>query len=224
MRHFGPQHVLLSLTHFSRIFLMKALLLIDFQLDFLPGGSLAVPEGDAILPVLNDLQPRFDLVVATQDWHPTGHRSFASAHPGQALFAEIEWQGLPQRLWPDHCVQGSAGSALHPGLNLDRVEAIFRKGTDPELDSYSAFFDNGHRRATGLSAYLRARGITEVFVAGLAADYCVYFSAKDARSEGFGVAVIEDATRGIAPESIAAAKADLLVQGVRFVSSKEVLA
>jgi nicotinamidase/pyrazinamidase len=203
---------------------MKALLLIDFQLDFLPGGSLAVPEGDAILPVLNDLQPRFDLVVATQDWHPAGHRSFASAHPGQALFAEIEWQGLPQRLWPDHCVQGSAGSALHPGLNLDRVEAIFRKGTDPELDSYSAFFDNGHRRATGLSAYLRARGITEVFVAGLAADYCVYFSAKDARSEGFGVTVIEDATRGIAPESMAAAKADLLVQGVRFVSSKEVLA
>jgi len=203
---------------------MKALLLIDFQLDFLPGGSLAVPEGDAILPVLNDLQPRFDLVVATQDWHPAGHRSFASAHPGQALFVEIEWQGLPQRLWPDHCVQGSAGSALHPGLNLDQVEAIFRKGTDPELDSYSAFFDNGHRRATGLSAYLRARGITEVFVAGLAADYCVYFSAKDARSEGFAVTVIEDATRGIAPESMAAAKADLLVQGVRFVSSQEVLA
>ena len=203
---------------------MKALLLIDFQLDFLPGGSLAVPEGDTILPVLNDLQPRFDLVVATQDWHPAGHRSFASAHPGRALFSEITWQGLPQRLWPDHCVQGSAGSALHPGLNLDRVEAIFRKGTDPELDSYSAFFDNGHRRATGLSAYLRARGVTEVFVAGLAADYCVYFSAKDARSEGFAVAVIEDATRGIAPESMAAAKADLLVQGVRFVSSKEVLA
>jgi len=203
---------------------MKALLLIDFQLDFLPGGSLAVPEGNAILPVLNDLQPHFDLVVATQDWHPAGHRSFASAHAGQALFAEIEWQGLPKSLCPDHCVQGSAGAALHPGLNLDRVEAIFRKGTDPELDSYSAFFDNGHRRATGLSAYLRARGITEVAVAGLAADYCVYFSAKDARSEGFAVTVIEDATRGIAPESMAAAKADLLVQGVRFVSSQEVLA
>jgi nicotinamidase/pyrazinamidase len=126
---------------------MTALLLIDVQLDFLPGGSLAVPEGDAILPLLNDLQPHFDLVVATQDWHPAGHRSFASAHPGQALFSEIEWQGLPQRLWPDHCVQGSAGAALHPALSLDRVEAIFRKGTDPDLDSYSAFFDNGHRRA-----------------------------------------------------------------------------
>ena len=202
---------------------MTALLLTDFQLDFLPGGSLAVADGEAILPLLNDLQPHFDLVVATQDWHPAGHRSFASAHPGQALFAEIEWQGLPQRLWPDHCVQGSAGAALHPGLNLNRVEAIFRKGTDLNLDSYSAFFDNGHRRATGLAAYLRARGITRVFVAGLAADYCVYFTAKDARGEGFEVAVIEDATKGISPEGMAAAKADLLVQGVQFVRSPAIL-
>ena len=198
---------------------MTALLLIDFQLDFLPGGSLAVPEGEVILPLLNDLQPRFDLVVATQDWHPAGHRSFASAHPGAALFGEIEWQGLPQRLWPDHCVQGSAGAALHPGLNLDRVEAIFRKGTDPDLDSYSAFFDNGHRRATGLSAYLRARGVAEVFVAGLAADYCVYFSAKDAHAEGFTVRVIEDATRGISPAGMAAARTDLQAQGVGFVAA-----
>ena len=203
---------------------MNCLLLIDFQLDFLPGGSLAVAEGDAILPLLNGLQPRFDLVVATQDWHPAGHRSFASAHLGQALFSEIQWQGLPQRLWPDHCVQGTPGAQLHPGLNLDRVEAIFRKGTDPDLDSYSAFFDNGHRRATGLSAYLRARGVTQVFVAGLASDYCVYFSAKDARGEGFEVAVLEDASRGIAPASMAAAKTDLLARGVRFVQASEVLA
>ena len=203
---------------------MTALLLIDFQLDFLPGGALAVADGDALLPLLNALQPRFDLVVATQDWHPAGHRSFASTHPQHAVFEEITWQGLPQRLWPDHCVQGSAGAALHPGLDLNRVEAIFRKGTDPELDSYSAFFDNGHRRATGLSAYLRARGITRVFVAGLASDYCVYFSAKDAHGEGFEVAVIEDATRGIAPESIAAAKADLLALGVEFVPAAQVLA
>ena len=203
---------------------MTCLLLIDFQLDFLPGGALAVADGDAILQTLNDLQPRFDLVVATQDWHPAGHASFASAHPGRAVFSELEWHGLPQRLWPDHCVQGSPGAALHPGLSLDRVEAIFRKGTDPELDSYSAFFDNGHRRATGLTAYLRARGITQVFVAGLAADYCVYFSAKDARGEGFEVAVIEDATRGIAAAGIAAARADLLAQGVRFVPSAALLA
>ncbi|GAB3638173.1 bifunctional nicotinamidase/pyrazinamidase [Hymenobacter arcticus] len=203
---------------------MTCLLLIDFQLDFLPGGALAVADGGAILQSLNNLQARFDLVVATQDWHPAGHRSFASAHPGQELFSEIEWQGLPQRLWPDHCVQGSPGAALHPALNLDRVEAIFRKGTDLELDSYSAFFDNGRRRATGLTAYLRARGITEVFVAGLAADYCVYFSAKDARSEGFGVTVLEDATRGISAEGMAAAKSDLLAQGVRFAQVGEVLA
>ena len=203
---------------------MTALLLIDFQLDFLTGGSLAVPEGEAILPLLNDLQPRFDLVVATQDWHPAGHRSFASTHAGRAAFEDITWRGLPQRLWPDHCVQGTPGAALHPGLNLDRVEAIFRKGTDPELDSYSAFFDNGHRRATGLSAYLRARGITEVFVVGLASDYCVYFTAQDARSEGFAVTVIEDATRGIAPESIAAARADLLARGVQFRPSAAVRA
>ena len=202
---------------------MTALLLIDIQLDFLPGGALAVPGGDAILPLLNALQPRFDLVVATQDWHPAGHRSFASTHPGQAVFSETTWQGLPQRLWPDHCVQGTPGAALHPGLSLDRVEAIFRKGTDPELDSYSAFFDNGHRRATGLSAYLRARGITRVAVAGLASDYCVYFTAKDARGEGFEVLVLEDATRGIAPESMAAARADLLAQGVQFVASASVL-
>jgi len=198
---------------------MTALLLIDFQLDFLPGGALAVGGGDEILPLLNSLQPRFDLVVATQDWHPAGHRSFASAHPGRALFEDITWQGLPQRLWPDHCVQGTPGAALHPGLDLNRVEAVFRKGTDPELDSYSAFFDNGHRRATGLSAYLRARGVSEVAVAGLAADYCVYFSAKDARAEGFEVSVIEDATRGIAAASMAAARADLLGRGVRFVNS-----
>lgn len=195
---------------------MKALLLIDVQVDFMPGGALAVPEGDAIVAGLNAAQARtdrYDLVVATQDWHPLGHRSFASSHPGQALFAEIEWQGLPQRLWPDHCVQGSPGADLHPGLDLNRVEAIFRKGTDPDLDSYSAFFDNGHRRTTGLAAYLRARGITQVDVAGLASDYCVYFSAKDALQEGFEVAVLENLTRGIAPESIAAARQDLVARG-----------
>ena len=196
---------------------MTALLLIDVQLDFMPGGALAVPEGDAIVAGLNALQPAYDLVVATQDWHPAGHRSFASTHPGQAVFADIEWQGLPQRLWPDHCVQGTPGAALHPGLNLNQVEAIFRKGTDPELDSYSAFFDNGHRRATGLAAYLRARGITKVAVAGLAADYCVYFSAKDALQEGFAVEVLESATRGIAPDTIAAARQDLLARGAVFV-------
>ncbi|MGI4874041.1 MAG: bifunctional nicotinamidase/pyrazinamidase [Janthinobacterium lividum] len=195
---------------------MTALLLIDVQLDFLPGGALAVAEGDTIIARLNELQPQFDLVVATQDWHPAGHSSFASAHPGHAAFTEIEWQGQPQMLWPDHCVQGTPGAALHPALDLRRVEAIFRKGTDPAIDSYSAFFDNGHRKDTGLAAYLRGRGITAVTVAGLAADYCVYFSAKDALGAGFQATILADATRAISPEGWARAQADLQQHGGRI--------
>ncbi|GAA4369228.1 bifunctional nicotinamidase/pyrazinamidase [Hymenobacter saemangeumensis] len=198
---------------------MKALLLIDVQNDFVPGGALAVPDGDAITPLLNRLQPQFELVVATQDWHPAGHRSFASSHPGQAVFTEIDWQGLPQMLWPDHCVQQTPGADLHPALDTRRVEAIFRKGTDPDIDSYSGFFDNGHRRSTGLGAYLRGRGITQVYLAGLAADYCVYFSAKDALLEGFGAVLLEDATRAISAEGFAQAKADLLARGGQVMST-----
>ena len=192
---------------------MNALLLIDVQNDFVPGGALAVPDGDAIIERLNKLQSKFGLVVASQDWHPAGHRSFASTHPAHAAFTEIEWQGRPQMLWPDHCVQGTPGAALHPALHTDRVEAIFRKGTDPDLDSYSAFFDNGHRKATGLGAYLRGRGITRVYIAGLAADYCVYFTAKDALAEGFEAVVLADATRAISAEGWARAQADLLDLG-----------
>ena len=192
---------------------MTALLLIDVQLDFLPGGSLAVADGHAIIPLLNELQLQYDLVVATQDWHPTGHSSFASAHPGHVAFTEIEWQGQPQMLWPDHCVQGTPGAALHPDLDLRRVEAIFRKGTDPAIDSYSAFFDNGHRKDTGLAAYLRGRGITDVAVAGLAADYCVYYSALDARAAGFGATILAGATRAISAEGWERAQAELQRQG-----------
>ena len=195
---------------------MTALLLIDVQLDFLPGGALAVADGDAILARLNELQSHYDLVVATQDWHPAGHSSFASAHPGHAPFTEIAWQGQPQMLWPDHCVQGTPGAALHPALDLRRVEAIFRKGTDPAIDSYSAFFDNGHRKDTGLAAYLRGRGITDVAVAGLAADYCVYFSAQDALAAGFGATILADATRAISAEGWARAQAELTRQGGRI--------
>ena len=200
---------------------MNALLLIDIQIDFMPGGRLAVPDGDAIIPFVNALQPQFDLVVASQDWHPAGHRSFASSHPGHANFTEIEWQGLPQMLWPDHCVQATPGAELHPALDTRRVEAIFRKGTDPNIDSYSAFFDNGHRKATGLAAYLRGRGVTVVYLAGLAADYCVYFTAKDALAEGFGVVVLAEATRAISAEGWAAAQADLRQHGGHVVSSLE---
>ena len=192
---------------------MHALLLIDIQNDFLPGGRLAVPDGNAIIPLVNDLQARFDLVVATQDWHPRGHQSFASSHAGRAPFQQIDLHGLPQVLWPDHCIQASAGAELAPGLRTERVEAIFRKGTSPEIDSYSAFFDNGHRKSTGLADYLRGRGVTEVVVAGLAADYCVYYSALDALAAGFATTVATDATRAISPDGWAAAQADLRAKG-----------
>ena len=195
---------------------MKALLLIDVQNDFMPGGALPVAGGTDIIPRLNNLQPRFDLVVATQDWHPARHRSFASQHPGRAAFSQMDLHGLPQTLWPDHCVQNTPGADFHPALDMARVEAIFRKGTDPEIDSYSGFFDNGHRKSTGLADYLRGRGISQVHVAGLAADYCVYFSAKDARAEGFETFFLENATRAIDAAGYAAARADLQRLGVVF--------
>ncbi|MCR5886762.1 bifunctional nicotinamidase/pyrazinamidase [Hymenobacter sp. J193] len=203
---------------------MKALLLIDIQPDFLPGGRLAVPEGDAIIPLANALQPHFPLVVATQDWHPARHQSFASQHAGQQPFNRIDLHGLDQVLWPDHCVQGSAGAELAAELDTSRVEVIFRKGTEVEIDSYSAFFDNGHRKSTGLADYLRGRGVRQVYVAGLAADYCVYFTAKDALQEGFETYVIEDATRPISAEGFEQAKADLRQRGGHLVTSAQVLA
>ncbi|WP_046245747.1 bifunctional nicotinamidase/pyrazinamidase [Hymenobacter terrenus] len=203
---------------------MKALLLIDIQNDFLPGGRLAVADGDAIIPIANALQAQFDLVVATQDWHPAGHQSFASSHAGRSQFEQIDLYGLPQVLWPDHCTQASTGAELVPALHAERIEAIFRKGTNPEIDSYSAFFDNGHRKSTGLADYLRGRGVTEVYVAGLAADYCVYFTAKDALAEGFAATVIEDATRAISADGWAQAKADLQQRGGQLINSTEVLA
>ena len=202
---------------------MKALLLIDIQNDFLPGGRLAVPDGDAIIPLVNALQPRFDLVVATQDWHPVGHQSFASSHAGRTQFEQIDLHGLPQVLWPDHCTQASDGAALAPALRTERVEAIFRKGTNPEIDSYSAFYDNGHRQSTGLADYLRGRQITEVYVAGLAGDYCVYYSALDALAAGFRTFVITDATRAISAEGFAAALADLQAKGAHLLASPSLL-
>jgi len=200
---------------------MRALLLIDIQNDFLPGGRLAVPAGNEIIPLVNELQPQFDLVVATQDWHPAGHQSFASSHAGRAHFDQIDLHGLPQVLWPDHCTQASDGAALAPALHTERIEAIFRKGMNPEIDSYSAFFDNGHRKSTGLADYLRGRGVTEVVVAGLAADYCVYYSALDALAAGFATTVITDATRAISAEGWAAAQADLHQRGARLLNSTD---
>ncbi len=176
----------------------KALVLVDLQNDFIPGGSLAVREGDQVIPIANAVQKKFDgLILATQDWHPKNHGSFASNHPGKHPGDMIELGGLPQVLWPDHCVQGSRGAQFHPVLDRSRVTKVFRKGTDPEIDSYSTFFDNAHRKSTGLGDYLESEGITDVYLLGLATDYCVKYSALDAVNLGFKTYVILDGCRGV---------------------------
>ena len=173
------------------------LIITDPQVDFCPGGALAVPEGDAIIPIVNRLARRFTHVVVTQDWHPPGHMSFASAHPGKRPFDTIEVDYGPQTLWPDHCVQGTAGAAFHPALDLPNAELVIRKGYHPAIDSYSAFRENDRKTPTGLTGYLRERGLTRVNLCGLATDFCVFFSAIDAREAGFETALVLDASRGI---------------------------
>ena len=176
---------------------MNALIIVDMQNDFVEGGALAVPGGNKLVPLINKLQPRFDLVVATQDWHPANHGSFATKHPGQKVFDVIELGGLPQTLWPVHCVQNTPGADFVPGLDRNCWAAVFQKGTDPEIDSYSGLFDNGKRRATGLGDFLKERDVDQVYVLGLATDYCVKFTALDATALGFQTALIEDASRGV---------------------------
>src|SRR5436190_12272128 len=173
------------------------LIVTDPQRDFCPGGALAVPEGDAIIPIVNRLARRFAHLVITQDWHPPGHMSFASAHPGRRPFETIEVEYGPQTLWPDHCVQGTPGAAFHPGLDLSRVELIIRKGYRTTIDSYSAFRENDRKTPTGLTGYLRERGFERVTVCGLATDFCVFYSAIDAVAAGFATAVALDASRAI---------------------------
>ena len=173
------------------------LLVVDIQNDFCPGGSLAVPAGDEIVPLVNRLARRFQHVVLTQDWHPAGHSSFASANPGRNPFDVMTFPYGPQVLWPDHCVQGTAGAAFHAGLDVPHAELIIRKGYRREIDSYSAFYENDRTTPTGLAGYLRERGLKRVFLAGLALDFCVRYSAEDGHRCGFDVAVIEEATRGI---------------------------
>ena len=162
---------------------MKALIIVDVQYDFLPGGSLEVAKGDEIIPIINHIQKDYDLVVATQDWHPKDHLSFASQHGGKLPFEEIELDGLNQILWPDHCIQESYGATLSEELDSTSIEAIFRKGMNPRIDSYSGFYDNGKRKDTGLAGYLKARDVDEIHVCGLAADFCVFFTAMDAISQ-----------------------------------------
>ena len=176
---------------------MNALIIVDMQNDFVEGGALAVPGGKELVPLVNRLQPHFDLVIATQDWHPANHGSFAANHPGRKTFELIELGGLPQALWPVHCVQNTPGADFVPGLDRSRWAAVFQKGTDPELDSYSGLFDNGKRRATGLGDFLKERGVDQIYVLGLATDYCVKFTALDTLALGFETSLIEDASRGV---------------------------
>ena len=180
---------------------MKTLIIVDIQNDFLEGGSLAVPNGNDVIPVLNEIQKDFELILATQDWHPQNHKSFAAEHPGKNEFEVIDLNGLQQVLWPVHCVQGSFGAEFHQDLEKNNIEAIFRKGMDPEIDSYSGFYDNGKLKNTGLFGYLKDRKVSEVFVAGLAADFCVYFTANDAIDLGFKTTIIEEASKPIDDEN-----------------------
>ena len=192
------------------------LLVIDVQNDFCPGGALAVPEGDAVVPAINRLARRFRHVLLTQDWHPAGHGSFASSHPGRAPFETVELDYGAQVLWPDHCVQGTPGAAFHAELDLPMAELVLRKGFRPAIDSYSAFYENDRATPTGLAGYLRGRGLGRLFLCGLATDFCVAYSALDARREGFEAVLIEDACRAIDLEgSLAAARAAMAEAGVR---------
>ncbi|MDT7602209.1 MAG: nicotinamidase/pyrazinamidase [Acidobacteriota bacterium] len=186
---------------------MDALILVDIQNDFCPGGSLAVADGDKIVPVVNELQKHFSLVVATKDWHPPGHSSFAT-------------------LWPPHCVQGTEGAEFVPALDTSRLAHVFLKGTDPAVDSYSGFFDNEHRRSTGLGEYLRAQGVTDVFVCGLATDYCVKFTALDALRLGFQTSVVANACRGVEVTAGDSARAveEMRAAGAQIIESRDVLA
>lgn len=173
------------------------LLVVDVQNDFCPGGALSVPRGDEVVPIVNALARRFRHVVLTQDWHPPGHRSFASAHPGKRPFDTTLLSYGEQILWPDHCVQGTRGAEFHADLLIPHAQLVLRKGFRPAIDSYSAFFENDRKTPTGLAGYLRERGLSRIFIAGLALDFCVRYSAEDAVAHGFTVVVVEDASRGI---------------------------
>ena len=176
---------------------MRALVLVDIQNDFLPGGALAVPNADEVVPVANRLMPNYEYVVATQDWHPANHKSFASQHDGHNVGDVITLGGVAQILWPDHCVQGSPGAEFASELNTDGIDHVVQKGTDPRIDSYSGFFDNDRKKSTGLGDHLRLRGINSVDVMGLATDYCVKFTALDAFALGFDVRLIVEGVRGV---------------------------
>jgi len=203
---------------------MKALLIIDVQYDFLPGGALAVKEGDQIIPVINELQKKFDFIVATQDWHPSGHGSFAANHQGKNPGDFVQLGNVDQVLWPVHCVQGSPGAEFHQDLDQTKWKRIIQKGTNPYVDSYSGFFDNDRRENTGLSRYLKENGIEEVVVTGLATDYCVKFTVLDAIKEGFEATVLTDATKAVnlSPQDYDAAIKEMVKSGADAKTSREI--
>jgi len=202
----------------------SALLVIDVQNDFIPGGQLAVPEGDQIVPLINRLSGLFKQVIIAQDWHPSGHASFASSHPGRQPYEVIQLPYGEQTLWPDHCVQGSAGAEFHPDLKLPHAQLIIRKGCNPDIDSYSAFLEADRRTTTGLAGYLKERGIDTVYMVGLALDFCVMFSALDARAAGFNTFVVLDACRAIDMEgSLATAMERMQTAGVGLIESNQLI-
>jgi nicotinamidase/pyrazinamidase len=203
---------------------MRVLVLVDIQNDFLPGGALAVPHGDEVIAVANRVQKSFDLVIATQDWHPADHKSFAANHAGRQVGDVIEVAGLSQILWPVHCVQGSPGAEFAAALDMRRVARVFQKGTEREIDSYSGFFDNGHRHATGLGEYLKQQQVDDMYVLGLATDYCVKFTALDGASLGFRVHLIEDGCRGVnlQPDDVSKAIEAMRAAGIEIVRSSDV--
>lgn len=199
----------------------RALLVIDVQNDFCPGGALAVPEGDRVVPVINRLMPLFPLVVATRDWHPEGHISFASRHAGKKPTDSVSVYGVDQLLWPDHCIMASSGAAFHPKLDMRPVNLILNKGTRKDLDSYSAFFENDRKTSTGMESYLKGLGFSEVYVCGLAEDVCVFFTAADAKRLGFRTYVVADAVRGVDTPSgsLVSARKKMEGDGITYVSS-----
>jgi len=201
----------------------RALVLVDIQNDFIPGGALAVAEGHEVVPVANRVVKEFEIVIATQDWHPENHGSFASQHAGKNPGETIELNGIPQVLWPDHCVQESRGAEFHPDLDTGIFTKVFRKGTDPAIDSYSGFFDNGHLRSTGMGEWLREAGVTDIWVMGLATDYCVKFTALDGVKLEFNVRLIEDGCRGVnlEPQDSESAIEEMRGAGVEIVTSDE---
>ncbi len=203
---------------------MDALLIVDVQNDFLPGGNLAVPGGDQIIPVINNLQMKFQLIVASRDWHPPNHGSFASNHEGKKVGDIIKLNGLDQILWPDHCIQGSPGAELSPLLNQNFIQRIIFKGTDPKVDSYSAFFDNGHKIQTDLHGYLQKKEVKRLFISGLAADVCVYFTVKDALNLGYETFLITDATKGVNMKENDTTKAmeDMESRGATLITSDQI--